>query len=228
MLDLNKKEVLRYLGYKRKQPLTPAVDKIIDEMLTEVQTVSKARYHYRIYPITVHADTQTVTVDGTQLVFTGSSAYHHLKNAKKVALLAATLGIEVERQIRIYEVTELTKSLVLDSCCVEYIEEICDLAEYDIEQAVAAEGLTLNRRFSPGYGDLPLTIQPDFLGVLNASNTLGINLSENLLMIPRKSVTAFIGLFDDEALARPRRKAAPCTDCEALFCQFRIGGTRND
>lgn len=227
-MELDKKEILRYLGYKRKQPLTPVVDAIIDEMMQEVQTVSKARYHYLIYPITVHPENKTVSVDGTDLVFTGNSAYNHLKNAKKVALIASTLGLEVERQIRIYEVTELTKSIVLDSCCVEYIEEICDLAECDIEQAVADEGLILNRRFSPGYGDLPLTIQPTFLNVLNASNTLGINLSSNLLMIPRKSVTAFIGLFDDASLARPRRKAGNCPDCDFSKCEFRRGGQHND
>ena len=50
-MQLNKKEVLRYLGYKRKQALTPEVDAMIDEMMQEVQQVSKPRYDYKIFPI---------------------------------------------------------------------------------------------------------------------------------------------------------------------------------
>lgn len=223
-MELNKQEVLRYLGYKRKQPLTPEVDAIIHEMMEEVQRVSNPRYDYKIFPIAVHEEEQTIEVVGTKLVFTSKSAFNHLKKAQKVMLLACTLGIEIERQIRIYEVTDMTRAMVLDSCCTEYIEKICDLAECDIQETADKEQLTLNRRFSPGYGDLPLTIQPDFLQVLEADRKLGINLSETLLMIPRKSVTAFAGLFADEKEARPRRKRPDCLDCQAVDCQYRIGG----
>ena len=61
---------------------------------------------------------------GTDLILEGKAIYNHLKNANKVALLAATLGIEVERQIRKYELTDMSKSLILDACCVEYIEKL--------------------------------------------------------------------------------------------------------
>ncbi|MBR3258643.1 MAG: vitamin B12 dependent methionine synthase, partial [Eggerthellaceae bacterium] len=46
----------------------------------------------------------------------------------------------------------------------------------------------------PGYGDLPLEVQPDLLGLLDASRRLGITLSDSLLMSPTKSVTAIVGL----------------------------------
>ncbi len=45
----------------------------------------------------------------------------------------------------------MSKALILDACCVEYIETICDLAESEIEKEVINEHLILNRRFSPGY-----------------------------------------------------------------------------
>ncbi len=42
------------------------------------------------------------------------------------------------------------------------------------------------------------------------------------LMIPRKSVTAIIGLFTDEKLARPRRKKIACGDCSMnKNCEYR-------
>ena len=98
----------------------------------------------------------------------------------------------------------MTKAFVLDAACVDYIEKICDLAEVDM--ATQFTDRVLNRRFSPGYGDLSLEVQPQFLKTLGADRQLGLTLTEIYLMIPRKSITAILGLFDDEKLARPRRK----------------------
>ena len=224
MLPLNKKEILRYLGYKRKQELTEAIDSEIDQLMEEVQIIAHPRYTYLIFECQAKATEQEIHVLGTNLILTGHSIYQHLKHAKKVVLLAATLGIEVERQIRSYSLTTMSKSVILDACCTEYVEKICDLAECQIEQETEKEGFTMNRRFSPGYGDLPLTIQPDFLAVLEADRRLGIQLSETLLMIPRKSVTAIIGLFDDPQFARPKRKKNTCVDCTMnQSCQYKRG-----
>ncbi|MFV0558701.1 MAG: methionine synthase [Enterococcus sp.] len=223
-MELNKKEILRYLGYKRHQELTPEIDALVDQMSQEVQAVTKPRYTYQIFNCHPDPEREVIVVEGTELVLPGKAIYKHLQHAQKVALLGVTLGLEVERVIRQYEISDLTKAMILDSCCVEYIEKIADLAECDIEQAPEATGLTLNRRFSPGYGDLPLAIQPQFLQTINATNKLGIHLTQTLLMIPRKSVTAITGLFADEKEARPRRQRSDCLDCDLKDCNFRIGG----
>ena len=49
-------------------------------------------------------------------------------------------------------------------------------------------------RFSPGYGDVPLSVQPAFLDRLDAGRQLGIRLTESFLMIPGKSITAIAGI----------------------------------
>lgn len=221
-VELEKKEILRYLGYRRKQELTPEMDQQIQQLMLEVMQVANPRYTFLIFPCQTVENEQQIQVIGTDLILEGKAIYNHLKRAKKVALLAATLGIEVERQIRKYELTEMSKALILDACCVEYIEKICELAECVIEQEVAEEQLVLNRRFSPGYGDLPIETQVKFLAVTDATKRLGINLTESFLMIPRKSVTAIIGLFDDETVARPRRKKTACNDCSMnKICEYR-------
>jgi hypothetical protein len=223
MLPLDKSEVLRYLGYKRKQELTPEVSQQVDELMIEVQEKAHAHYRYQIFDSEADEEAQVIRVLGTDLVLPGKNIYNHLKRAEKVVLLVATLGIDIERVIRQYEMTDMTKAFILDAACVEYIEKVCDLAECDIDEAVG-DGWTLNRRFSPGYGDLPLTIQPDFLRVMDASRTLGIHLTDTLLMVPRKSVTAIAGLFSDASVARPRRKVPDNLSAElAHQLQFRVG-----
>lgn len=203
-LPLEKSEVLRYLGYRRKQELTPDISALVDEMIMEVQNVSNARYLYQAYDFTLVEANHAIHLTNTDLVLQSKQLYSHLKHAKQVVLLAATLGIEVERQVRLYELSEMTKAFVLDAACVDYIEKICDLAEVDIDSQFTDS--VLNRRFSPGYGDLSLEVQPKFLKTLGADRQLGLTLTENYLMIPRKSVTAILGLFEDDKLARPRRK----------------------
>lgn len=203
-LPLEKSEVLRYLGYRRKQELTPDISALVDEMIMEVQNVSNARYLYQAYDFTLDEANHAIHLTNTDLVLQSKQLYSHLKHAKQVVLLAATLGIEVERQVRLYELSEMTKAFVLDAACVDYIEKICDLAEVDIDSQFTDS--VLNRRFSPGYGDLSLEVQPQFLKTLGADRQLGLTLTENYLMIPRKSVTAILGLFEDDKLARPRRK----------------------
>jgi hypothetical protein len=202
---LEKSEVLRYLGYKRKQELTDDVSALVDDLMNEVQDISQARYFYQVYDMSLDESNQAVYLTNTDLILQSKNIYQHLKHAKKVVLLAATLGIEIERKIRLYELSEMTKAFILDATCVDYIEKICDLAEVDIADKFPE--YTLNRRFSPGYGDLSLDVQPQFLKTLGADRKLGLTLTETHLMVPRKSVTAIIGLFDDEKIARPRRKA---------------------
>ncbi len=239
MIPLNKKEVLRYLGYKRGQELTGDIDQIVEEMMIEVQKVSNARYLYQIFDIEADEELQVIRMVDTDLVLTGKSIWRHLHKAQKAALLGCTLGIEVEQVIRRYEITDLTRGLILDCACTEYIEKICDLAECDIAAAVSEKaadegqgaqqrtpGYTLNQRFSPGYGDLPLAIQPTFIRTLQADTRLGITLTETNLMIPRKSVTAVIGLFTDPTEAKPWRKGNYCNVCDFRECNFRIGGTK--
>ena len=47
---------------------------------------------------------------------------------------------------------------------------------------------------APGYGDMPLSYQPEILKALNADYTLGITLNNSLLMTPMKSITAIMGI----------------------------------
>ncbi|MBS7578006.1 MULTISPECIES: vitamin B12 dependent-methionine synthase activation domain-containing protein [unclassified Enterococcus] len=203
-LPMVKGEVLRYLGYRRKQELTSELSEIVDGLMQEVQETSKARYTYQVFDLIAEPENEVINIVGTDFIIPGKNAYNHLKNAEKIVLYAGTLGLEIERKTRIYETIDLTKGFILDACAVEYIEKVLDLAEVDV--SLHYPDYYLNRRFSPGYGDVPLSIQADFIQVSGADKKLGLTLTDHYLMIPRKSVTAFAGLFKNAQLARPKWK----------------------
>ena len=85
-------------------------------------------------------------------------------------------------------------ALLCQAIGAERIEALCDAFTDWLEAEVSPRGLFLRPRFSPGYGDLPLTLQREILRALDSPRTLGITLNRSLLMSPSKSVTAIIGL----------------------------------
>ncbi|MCL1940604.1 MAG: hypothetical protein FWG09_01570, partial [Synergistaceae bacterium] len=110
---------------------------------------------------------------------------------------------------------------VLDACATQLIEESCDEIERQICAEAAASGLVSVPRFSPGYGDFPLDIQPCFLKALNAGRTIGLTCTEHHILLPRKSVTALIPAkpVSEPTPAEPVSKCDGCSKSDT--CNFR-------
>ena len=119
-----------------------------------------------------------------------------LDGCSEVVLMALTLGAELERVLMRQEVTDMSDALVLDICASVGVEAAADDFEKQLSAELLADGKYLTNRFSPGYGDLPLSHQRPVLELLNASRAAGITLTPSQLMVPRKSVTAILGICD--------------------------------
>lgn len=124
----------------------------------------------------------------------GNDIMRHLDGCERIVMIAATLGHEVDRRISAMQLTQPDMALVLHGCAVAAVESLCDELEAQLRQKFSDKYLT--DRFSPGYGDLPLEIQPLFCNMLDAQRRIGITVDENGWMHPSKSVTAFIGISD--------------------------------
>ena len=114
----------------------------------------------------------------------------------------------------------MARAVALDACGSAYVEAGCDAAEREIRSRFP--GMYLTDRFSPGYGDLPLGLQPELLARTDARRRLGVSLTESLLMVPSKSVTAILGISDTPQSARIRG----CAYCNLnQTCLLRERGT---
>ena len=71
-------------------------------------------------------------------------------------------------------------------------------SKVSMAELLKAEGVFLKPRFSPGYGDLPLSMQTDIFRVLDCPRKVGLTLNNSLLMSPSKSVTAIMGIHKTE------------------------------
>lgn len=110
-------------------------------------------------------------------------------------LIAATLGHEVDRQIAIAQQKNMLDGLALDSCASVMIDLCIDGFIQSKILPSLSENERITHRFSPGYGDLSMSVSEDIIAILDATRRIGLSVTRSLMMSPVKSVTAIAGLF---------------------------------
>ena len=158
-------------------------------------------------------------LSGSGVTLTGKTAQTMLAQCHQAALLCCTLGGEFEALLRRTQARDMAQAAILDACGSAYVESGCDAAQEELAQRFPS--LYLTDRFSPGYGDLPLSLQPAICSVLDTQRRLGVQTTQHFLLNPGKSVTAIIGLSDRPQMARVRG-CAYCSMQET--CALRKGG----
>lgn len=207
-------EILRYIGYsgqKLDENLKVRIGNIIDRL-------------NRATDPKLTAVVYTCGTDGSwpdALTFlTGEDIKRHLAGCGEILLMGATIGASVDRAIHIEEVKDAVNALIMDSAGSTLIEAVCDSFEASLRSLAAKQSKFLTTRFSPGYGDLPLAVQNRF-GELIEARRIGLTITPEHIMVPRKSVTAIIGIADHPLRAKKRT----CADCNMHeSCRFRKRG----
>ena len=211
-MQVNISEALRYLG----APSDAATEALVRLAAAELEQKVQPRFVYRVLPVTMTETGPSLA----GLVLPGEMARRMLRDAAQAAILVCTLGAGFETLLRVTEARNMARAAALDACGSAFVETGCDAAEREIAARFSDRYLT--DRFSPGYGDLPLALQPEILRLTDAERRLGITLTESLLMVPTKSVTAILGICDTPQPARIRG----CSQCHLKqTCAFRKRGT---
>ena len=194
------------MGYDQ-QEIDHGLDQLIDSSIEEMKQIATPRYIYRVYNL--QRSKEKGLFIGNSLELKGNGIKNHLKDSSEVVILAATLGPQVERQIRKYQLVDMTRTVILDACASEAIEGVCDKAQDQIQAMAMEKGYHITSRFSPGYGDLPIEMQSKIINYIEAPSKIGLSTTQENLLIPRKSVTAFIGL--NKKPIHP--KTPDCSNC---------------
>lgn len=116
--------------------------------------------------------------------------YKNLFPCQEGFLLAVTLGEGVDRYLYRLSFMSVSKHFIADATASALAEAAADLCEERIK-----EGLACRPRFSPGYGDMPLSFQDTLLTLTDAYRRLGVKLGKNLLLSPQKTITAIMGIL---------------------------------
>ena len=186
------KEVARYLGYRRATPPEADVSALMEKAAAEMRAVMKAQAVFEIFDLTVVEYPQELRF--ADVALQSRDLGRNLAGCSQVALLAATIGPQVDALIRRHSSLDPVYASILQATGAMFIEELVDLVNSEIKKIAAAQGLKTRPRYSPGYGDVPLQVQKDFFRLLPCTR-IGLTLMDTLIMAPEKSVTAFVGLY---------------------------------
>lgn len=186
--ETDRSEILRYLGYRGGE-ITTKVEEAYLEALTLANRLIDVKCNWKIFDITPKEE--GLFLNDTDTVLTGKSIKKHLDGFKRVILFCVTIGNAMDMEIARQMLKNPAVGVCLNACGIQAVEKACDELQREIE---AGTGCKTGRRFSPGYGDLPLELQKDFSRLLNMERSCGIRLNTENLMNPMKSVTAVCGL----------------------------------
>ena len=154
-------------------------------------------------------------------ILRGGDVMKHLEGCPQALLLAVTLGPAVDAQIRRAGVGDIAAGVASDALGSALAEQAAEAAEAELRQWAAKEGKYLTGRFSPGYGDWDIAVQPLVANALDTVRRAGLCVTDTNLMIPRKSVTAILGVSDQPV----KGKLAGCGHCVLRTrCEYRKRG----
>ena len=181
-VELDTAEVCRRLLVPRDFTLEK-----IDQCRSRLNGVMTCRYAWVRVPLSLPSN-GTCVFDFAEVE--SKDLYRNLYGCSEAFVFAVTLGMGVDRLLCRLNLLSQAEHFITDGLASAAAEALCDSVNETI-----AHGLRVKPRFSPGYGDVPLSVQAPLLQRLRAESTLGITLNDAYLMTPVKSITAIAGIL---------------------------------
>ena len=184
-VELNPAEVCRRLQIPRGYDLEAA-----ERCAKLLESVMACRYAY----IRTPADYPSLGVCRFDFAeIKSADLYKNLRGCGEAYVFAVTLGIGVDRLLFRLNLTSQAEHFIVDALASAAVESLCDIVDKKIRSTAGASDVKFRPRFSPGYGDVDISVQKSLLNRLQADKTLGITLNSAYLMTPMKSITAIMG-----------------------------------
>ncbi len=186
-LEIKKSEILRYMGQRCEDE---RIDRIIDSLVGDAKKSSRPKACFVLKDLRIEGE----KIHIADMEIKSKSLMKNLSGCEMAILIVFTLGTDTDRFIE----SNLTASSVQGVCadaistalCEEYADRLCG----ELEEYFKKDGFTLMPRFSAGYGDFGLEYQKDFIRCTEAMKRCGVSVTDALMLVPTKSVSAIIGL----------------------------------
>lgn len=216
ILKIDTIETRRYAGLNRAEKFN---EENIIEACEEALLYLDVRGIWKVYD---YDDENKIVMSEPHFKIVGDSIQKHLAGCDKVICMAVTVGEKIENEITTrFKQNHYFDAMLMDAAATVAVEQAADEMEKAIGLEIAKDGYKSRWRFSPGYGDWNLSQQKNFFNIVGAKE-IGMRLSISMMLIPRKSITAIIGL--EKICANKKNSAADkksCADCDKKDCPAR-------
>ena len=184
-LTVDKKMACRFMGYK-SEGAGDEFDKLYSQCLEEYLSAVQFKGCFRKTALSFGDDGEIAFDFGT---VRSRDLTKNLNGCSYAYIFAVTSGIGVDRLLMKYKKTDPLKAMIIDCIASSGVECRCD----EINELIVKNKKS-RPRYSPGYGDMGIEHQSVILSFLDAQRQTGITLTDSMLMLPVKSVTAIIGI----------------------------------
>lgn len=209
-LIIPRREILRYMNCRDE---SSEAGRLIDEYMPEALNALTPKGGFQYLPLEISEDMVCIS----DVCIQSANLSKNLSDCSACVVFALSCGTELDRLIFRYSRTRPSAALCINAIGTAAIEAYADKFCSEISRMLTGENLFTRPRFSPGYGDFSLDFQPHFLKLTNAGRTVGITLTDKLLMMPSKSVTAVMGVSKTDA----KCLSGGCGECNKKECRYR-------
>ncbi len=203
---LNRAEAIRFMGLNG-EPQGELLT-LIEKCEKQVCEAALPSYTYKVFK----------TCELSELLV-GNDIKMHLEGCGEVILFAATLGHQVDRLIKRFEIENITGAVIADAVATAFIEEYCKELDEILSEKFSEKHLTW--RYGLGYGDFPIELQGEFVRLSEADKRIGLHVTDSCMLIPTKSVTAVVGI-SESPITKEKQSCVGCVMRDT--CTFRKEG----
>ncbi len=210
---ISQEELRRRIGADGGSRLSTRVRGAAARATDEVRERADAAGIYRV--VSVEKIDGTIHLDG-EIPLESERLTEVLTPCDEAAVFLATIGPEIDQAIEQCMEDQPHYGCVLDAAASAAAESVAKFVQEEIDERLD-DGLRTTLRYSPGYCDWPLDAQQALFEVL-PSEEIGVELSDDCLMSPRKTVSGIIGICPT---GLTRTSGSACRECPKTSCPHR-------
>jgi len=217
-IELKKEDVCQTLGYRHGGEPTGSISSLIDDELREARELIEASSFYQLMDVEEVSPPTVVLGNGIRITVTGGILSWVLSPCQMATVFVSSIGLPLENRVgELLEHGELLRGYILDAIGSTAANAAASYLRDRIRDLVSAEGAEITFRLSPGHCDWDIAEQRVLFEVMD-STKMGVELSDDCLMTPRKSVSGLIGVGWGD---KERIRLAPCHLCTKKDCPNR-------
>lgn len=211
-LSIKENRLLSRMRGQKAGEISQRMEKLMKKANNEIRRIAEPKALFRISR--VERENGALLVSGQPLE--SEKLRKIFTPCYKAAVFLVTLGNNVDKLIQKTMKKRSHYGYVLDAAASVAAESMAAyLQKYLKDKLDEEEMMTL--RYSPGYCDWPLSEQKKIFKIL-PNEQIGVSISDNYLMDPRKSISGLMGICDADSL---KHGGNACLECKNTNCIYR-------